>query len=67
MPVKGTDTVMAEEPAADRCRLSVIVPVFNMASEDRLSFCMGSLLQPAFVLRIHIGGDLVRNDDGRIL
>ena len=45
VPVKGTDTVMTEEPAADRCRLSVIVPVFNMASEDRLSFCVNSLLQ----------------------
>ena len=26
------------------CRLSVIVPVYNMASEDRLSWCMNSLL-----------------------
>lgn len=45
VPVKRTDAVMNEESAAGRCRLSVIVPVFNMASEERLSFCMGSLLQ----------------------
>ena len=45
VPVKRTDAVMNEESAAGCCRLSVIVPVFNMASEDRLSFCMGSLLQ----------------------
>ena len=30
--------------AADDCILSVIVPVYNMASEDRLSWCMRSLL-----------------------
>ena len=37
VPVKRTDAVMNEKSAAGRCRLSVIVPVFNMATEERLS------------------------------
>ncbi len=34
----------SSRPAFCTCRLSVIVPVYNMASEGRLSWCMNSLL-----------------------
>ena len=34
-----------DNPGPALCVLSVIVPVYNMASDDRLSYCMNSLLQ----------------------
>ena len=35
----------SEQETLQPCQLSVIVPVYNMASDDRLSWCMNSLLR----------------------